>query len=331
MDKRINRDPATDFIRVFVTVGVITYHFWVYSNYKYKLSTSNLIYNSTFFMLSGYLIYQRYNNIKGVENTKKFYINRAKRIFPIYYLVWLFFYIDTVMKNGKNFFYAGKPFNILLTLLGLDGYLSSRFTTYYQVGEWFFGAIIICYVMYPLLLKIYKKNKYILLGTLCVVYALYYYLNLPKISIVYSSLVECLFKFTIGFYLYDNKDKFRDKKILLLCVAVILAYSGFKIKNKPILRTVNTCAYFVVLHFIGEILSKNKKIEKAIVFLSKQSFVALLIQHKLIYRVLQIYNPYMPIKAIMLTVLTIILCFFIAYLVNIFYSALINKTKFKLQ
>lgn len=42
---------------------------------------------------------------------------------------------------------------MLLSLLGMDGYFQYRGPNYYLIGEWFFGAIVFLYILYPLFAK----------------------------------------------------------------------------------------------------------------------------------------------------------------------------------
>lgn len=69
----------------------------------------------------------------------------------MFYMLWLFLYYKQVC-GVKHLFYNGNPKYLLLTLFGMDGYMSYRYTpNYYFIGEWFLGALILLYLCYPLL------------------------------------------------------------------------------------------------------------------------------------------------------------------------------------
>ena len=81
-----------------------------------------------------------------------FYKKRWKSLYPLYYLaymlaaVWLFFYFP-------GYFAAATPASLLLSALGMDGYFSYRCAGSYILGEWFLGAIVLLYLLYPLLCR----------------------------------------------------------------------------------------------------------------------------------------------------------------------------------
>lgn len=54
----------------------------------------------------------------------------------------------------------------------MDGYLFSwlQFHTFYILGEWFLGAIIIAYLTYPVLLGIINKSNFFLNDNYSAVY-----------------------------------------------------------------------------------------------------------------------------------------------------------------
>ena len=54
------------------------------------------------------------------------------------------------MLHGNN---ADIPrWRVIFSLLGLDGYLTPVTVTFYKIGEWFLGVILILYLVFPLLL-----------------------------------------------------------------------------------------------------------------------------------------------------------------------------------
>ena len=152
------------FARSFCSFGIVIFHYFSYSkgNFKFLYRTANssfgFIYVTSFFCISGAVLFYNYPKIISL---KSFYFKRWKSIFPSYYICFSYFYL----RNAFNFhkiFYRGHWTKLFFTLIGLDGYLSYRIDTYYLVGEWFLGAIIIIYIFYPLLLWIISKNNIII-------------------------------------------------------------------------------------------------------------------------------------------------------------------------
>ena len=162
--KKRNNLTSIVFARAICCLGIIVFHYFCHSNNHSKLflSTSNsswgCIYVTCFFSISGIVLYYNYpNNI----SIKKFYFKRWKSIFPIYYLCFLYFYQNNVFKF-KQLFYNGNWTKLIFTLFGMDGYFYYKYNTYYIMGEWFTGAIIIIYCLFPIIIYIFNKNKFLI-------------------------------------------------------------------------------------------------------------------------------------------------------------------------
>ena len=111
------------------------------------------MFSTTFFCISGAVLYYNYPLI---YSKKTFYYKRWKRIFPSYYICFTFFYLNRAFTAYK-FFFRGHWTKILYSIIGLDSYLSYKLNTYFIAGELFLGAIIIIYLLYPLILWIINK------------------------------------------------------------------------------------------------------------------------------------------------------------------------------
>ena len=149
------------FTRACCSLGIIINHYFAHSNgnFKFLYNTANssfgFMFVTTFFCISGAVLYYNYPKIKSI---KKFYYKRWKSIFPSFYICFLIFYIKNVIYFRK-LFYNGHWSKLFISIIGLDGYLKFRIKTYYLIGEWFLGAIIIFYIIYPLLSIIIAKKK----------------------------------------------------------------------------------------------------------------------------------------------------------------------------
>lgn len=112
---------------------------------------------SCFFMVSGAALIYRYG---GELNLKEYYKKRFLGIFPLFWLAYLVVFLEEFYR------YGGMPnapkITFLLTIIGMDGYMNDYMETFALIGEWFLGAIIILYILFPLYRVIMRKNKYIL-------------------------------------------------------------------------------------------------------------------------------------------------------------------------
>jgi surface polysaccharide O-acyltransferase-like enzyme len=106
-------------------------------------------------MLSGYLLY--YNH-PSVNKLTSFYKKRWISIFPTFYIAYIFLYLERIFQSGR-FFWSGPTWKLFFSVIGIDGFIFYRQPDdYYLIGDWFLGAIIILYALYPLIISILNKN-----------------------------------------------------------------------------------------------------------------------------------------------------------------------------
>lgn len=174
-----------DFIRSIAVIAILLTHY--NANYLFlndgagfhKVVLTSRVANiyigdfgvSLFLIISGAALMYTYENQLIL---KDFYRKRFKSIFPMFWICYLIVYSHSFLVNGGNPISAGRP-TILLTLLGLDGYIGTAIPTYYMIGEWFLGFIIIVYVIFPLLRAGINKKPIL---TCVLVLALYGYFML---------------------------------------------------------------------------------------------------------------------------------------------------------
>lgn len=154
------RIASIEFIRAVCALGIIAFHVSCYTApeaakllHTHSNGDFGGIFVGIFFLISGGMLYR---NNRDIPSLKRFYFKRWKSIFPMFYITWLYYYLDNVIRTGTPF-YGGKPWALVLTLLGLDGYLAYRIDGYYIVGEWFLGAIVLLYALYPVFLKLVDR------------------------------------------------------------------------------------------------------------------------------------------------------------------------------
>ena len=75
---------------------------------------------------------------------------RAAATYPAFWLGFAALFLYGEVLHGNN---ADIPrWRVIFSLLGLDGYLTPVTVTFYKIGEWFLGVILILYLVFPLLL-----------------------------------------------------------------------------------------------------------------------------------------------------------------------------------
>ena len=150
------RDDALDLVRLVAAVMIVVFHFNSMFAPKGDVSAGPLRYANgsfgnfgvaLFFLLSGYALMLRYGEACPL---KAFYKRRFLSIYPLYWLCFfsLFLYSDILHGNLP----AGVPgWSIIWSVLALDGYLAGVVPTFYLLGEWFVGCIVLLYLVFPLL------------------------------------------------------------------------------------------------------------------------------------------------------------------------------------
>lgn len=275
--------PEFDFIRAFCAIGIIWFHFSKHVEYKkylFFLSYANgnwgNILVSIFFLISGALLY---NNYPSIDNLKRFYRKRWITIFPTFYVAYLFFAMNGVINSG-NFFYKNDFFKLLFTIVGMDGYFLYKYSTYYILGEWFLGAIILLYLLYPILIAIIKSfwlriiGGIILLGTFIILPEIKFFLIEP-----FRNLISCLVSFSFGIFvsyykMYDSKYWFISIPFFLIFYYIPLGSTGAWISTQ-----FTGIVLFFILFKLGKYLMKLNVASYVIKFISSISYSIFLLQH----------------------------------------------------
>lgn len=319
-----------DFIRAICALGIIAYHFSNYSLssfkpfYKFANGDFGALTVTVFFIITGYALYLSNSE---VGNIKRFYYKRFKSIFPTFWLVWLIFYIKDVIKVRYPF-YAGNPLKFLLTLIGQDGYFSQRIITYYEVGEWFLGALIFVYLLYPLLVKFINKKPFALLIVLVVLYEIIIVFKVPVISPGFPGIIESCLKVYIGMLLAKYLV-LETKELIVPSVLLLIPYLFIDIpisQETGIVSILLGTSLFIVLYNLATLLFKIKYIKNISTFIGSITFEMFLFQHKVILIVKDLIVTSTIINSIINLIVCIVVTIILAYLINTIMKY-IKKTK----
>lgn len=317
-NKQKSRLAGADFVRAFCAIGIVMFHFYVTAAtedklcYTYANGAWGGLLVTVFFIISGAMLYYNHSEIK---NLKSFYIKRWKSLFPPFYIAYIIFFIRNVYLTGM-FFWAGSPVKLILTALGMDGYLYYLHNNYYIIGEWFLGAIIILYLIYPLLLWVFKKNALITGG---VILAAYIWMCITDFFTILPEQngISNILSFYIGMLIIKYRRQILDNKYVLIVSAVISTILFFVrfprstfINIDNILMHVLGFTLFITLYHVGNIIMKAKPLSRVVSFVGGISYHIFLLQHMLIVIVLERINPLNGFKAFVLflivTLITII-------------------------
>lgn len=148
-----------DFVRTIAVIAVLGCHFTRELEYAGVGFTSKIlpdyIFNvymgsfgvGLFFVVSGASLMYVYSEKLEIIS---FYKKRFSAIYPMFWIAYILAFLYEFFRNrGLSLDYPRSRF--LLTALGMDGYLSFYTETYYLLGEWFLGCLILLYLLFPLL------------------------------------------------------------------------------------------------------------------------------------------------------------------------------------
>ncbi|GAB0157529.1 acyltransferase [Chryseobacterium sp. Alg-005] len=225
-----------------------------------------------FFIASAYTLclssHFRENEKKHIT---KFYIRRYFRIFPIYYLGILIYYLLNAYISGNTENYTFK--NIVSNILFIHGLVPSANNNIVP-GGWSIGTEMLFYAVFPFLFSFLSSGRSFLKGGFIILISqaiLFYFQRKSNFNyeFFYFNILNQISVFLIGILFFLNKEKIKINKYLsglFFIVFTILSiyisgkeeYYKFSFKIVPVLSAVSFCFLFIV--------AENSKIVNNIVF-----------------------------------------------------------------
>jgi len=236
-----------------------------------------------------------------------------KRFLSIYPMFWVAYAIVFLFYLYK--YYAINPFSqpapkwtFLLSIIGMDGYYVALIPNYYILGEWFLGAIVIFYCIFPILRKlVIQYPKILVICSLSVYFLVVETYSFDNFLIDYVILAR-LPEFLFGMYLirYINKLTIYYFSMALI-VSLIMLFIRIDI-NYMYLITITGISLFIVIAFIGQNINMNK-LQMPFKIISKYSFAMFLIHHVILEQILVRFHQRMvsPIETYSLFILNLII------------------------
>lgn len=304
-----------DFIRFIAVFMIIVFHFYAATPYVERyvpLWGREAV--AMFFIISGAGLINRYYDSIHV---REFYIKRAKSIFPAFWLSYLIMFLWNYVESGFHFTSTVPAVNFIFTILGIDGLITSvGIPTFYIIGEWFLGVIIILYLIFPIFRKVFIKFPTItLVITFMMRIALLLYNPFP-LAIRFNPIVALSY-FTFGAWLvveyhnYSVKNKIKNSEIIIPHAKTVLLMSlagivlGIMIglnggRHEDVGEIFSSAGLFFLLILISQKI-KNVWAWRIIDWYSKVSFEMFLFQHVVIAK-------YVPFVLISFTKINLFIC-----------------------
>lgn len=305
-----NRIRQLDLIRMVSTWGIFTFHFFVNRSSLFGAvgthgGYTGGVFVAVFFVLSGYCLM-----LTNGEIRPNYFVKRALTIYHAFWIAYLFYYMQRVFYTGSFFWDpSAENISIVESIVGIDGLLAIHgFKNYYLVGEWFLGAILLLYFLYPFLLKLIKKSKLtfvIIIYGLFVVAMLIYKINPNyfKVGADYN-LLTCMCCFGTGMLLKHVLELYN--KYFWIFVSAIVILAGLFAPNGTICNICLGIGIFLLIYFISKPLLKSDEIYKIVRFFSDISFPFFLIHHMMIENNSAIYEKNQLVAYMFVLTITIV-------------------------
>ncbi len=335
---RENRRTDFDLIRIFACMTILTIHFnasvsgydysgqFLYNNgivpnFYFGCVYLGEIGNGLFFLLSGACLTVRSSRSQSAGmNLFRFWAKRAKALYPPFWIAFI------GASCAHLLFYKGitdAPIKtILWSAAGMDGYAMNRGWMpggFYQVGEWYLGCILLCYLVWPLIAWLWEKlHPAAFLCGAAAVYIAVIQISNGNDKLVTVRLCEMIAGGCFSRYLLNCERKWKPTAISLL--AALAAICGQRYIHAFTVSFAVCWAIFVTLSFIvGKFPGVFSEISPFLQKAAGLTYPLFLVHHKLISMLASSFNlEYFPYRY------TVIL--FIAYLaISVFLAYWLNR------
>lgn len=275
-----------DVIRALACVLIIVFHFSIGDRKifpdgfllpNFSLGSIGV---SLFIILSGAVLSLSDKKTNYFSFLKK----RIKAIFPLFYICFIIFFIINFFVSPH--LYDNVPvYRSIYTILGLDGLLLYKMDTFYTVGEWYIGCILVLYLVYPFLKKAIDKYPKVTFICLFIFYLLLAHFYPFKLFAERNPLVR-LFDFSLGIYyvkyFIKNPISTRKKSVLFFISLIILIITMFIKNHIPITYSITLTG--ISLFYVVDTLAKYIKfnvVKNGINLISKESYIIFLVHHQI--------------------------------------------------
>ena len=283
-----------DFVRAIAVVLILMTHYnavYLYAEQPDKVFITAQIGNiyignfgvSLFFIISGAALMYVYDEKCELIN---FYKKRFLSIYPMFWIAYFIaFRYQFYVNKGIDLTVPKR--NILLTLFGFDGYFAAVMPTFYILGEWFLGCIILIYIVFPLLRYFIRTHPVVLAVVAMALYVIFLFIpsRLNPVEILPLRIPEILFGMYYIKYIKKIKWPVALGALAVLVVNTIVAPQF----DDTIQTTYIGISAFLVLAFISDYLD-FAWIHRCCSVISKYSYAVFLVHHVIIMAMMATFD-----------------------------------------
>lgn len=318
-----------DFIRTIAVCFIVLTHYNAIYVYMWdKVALTKVVFTwkianlyigdfgvSLFLIISGAALMYTYERQFDI---KEFYKKRFLSIFPMFWIGYFVTFLHSFWIN-KWIDRTIPRQNIILSILGMDGYLNGLVPSFYKIGEWFLGFIIIFYIIFPLLRKMVIEHPKVTLSVALIIYLainIIYPFKINRSIFLFTRLPELLF----GMYFVKYIKKVHwIMAIVALYILTLNTFVSIPL-NKDIQTTYVGISAFVFWVYVANYLGKYGIIRKLCKMLSKYSYAIFLTHHYIITQITSQFDLY-NISILESYILFLLCCCVIAFFSKILYES----------
>lgn len=234
-------------------------------------------------------------------NLKKYYLKRFIKVLVPFYVVYLMWLVAFMLLTGeglsKIYTSGANPLAIIFTLLGMDAYISSFGIATFSlgIGEWFLGALVIIYLLFPLLRWGIRKSKWasLIIATVYFIIIIVIYPIFPFAQRVpgFVNVLCKIYEFFLGMWLITQIDRIPRWLCFAISIPLIglfLFFPGSIPLNQNLMILIQNLSFFLLFVGLEGVFNKIPRVIKVISFLCGFSYEFYLVHHVIIeYMTLQ--------------------------------------------
>jgi len=240
-----------------------------------------------FFMLSGAGLMLAFESGRK-KSLKEYYKGRFFKILIPFYITYISYLVFKLITSDKPLFDGVEAWKAIFTVCGVDEYLNMCGVRTFSlgIGEWFLGALIIMYLIFPLLYKLMKAYKWPFMIIATAGYVLLVIFYPFEIDWHTNALVK-LYEFIVGMFLvleFDDLRKPLEKKIPMLPTMLVITIGIAFLPIHPALVNTLVCTcIFLLGYYMEETFEAAETFNHFVAKVVGYSYYFFLVHHAVIY------------------------------------------------
>lgn len=297
MTKHKQRLFYLDWVRALATIMIVITHFNnpyltrlpPFPNSPFGIYLGDLGV-SQFLIISGAALMLTYGDQDRLD-LKTFYWKRFKSIYPMFWLAFIIANAYLFIVNHGTVAARAPKRSLILSLIGMDGYLTNAgLATFYTLGEWFLGFIVLYYLIFPILRYGVMRRPWLTAIIVLTLYAGTLTLHpqigrMPENLLLTTRLPELVF----GMY-YIRYAKTVAHPVAIVCLIFLTIQQITGLAQGDVAVTLVGIACFLTLVWISRWID-HRAVKIVVGSIAKYSYAIFLVHHQVIN---QVYSAVLP-------------------------------------